>query len=231
MTITDIVNKVYFLTKTNVTAFPAADMLILINNAYERVSSIILQSDGRWQWDDNNQTDTPFANYTITSGTQNYAIATNLLALSRVEVKDSNGAWHLLKPIDQVDVYDQSIVDFMSGGGLPQYYDKIGDEMYLYPTPNYTQASSLRFYFRRAPLLYTSAEVTTGTKVPGFNSLYHDLIPLWVSYDYAMANGLPNANQLQVEIQKKEDAIREDYALRNKDEHLTLRARRNSNFR
>jgi len=226
MNISDITNKIYLLTKTNATSFPTASMLICINNAYERVASLIFSADGRWQFDDSNQTDLPIATTTITTGQQDYSLATTHLNIQRVEVKDTNGNWQKLLPIDKADVYDQSITDFMKGGGTPLYYDKFGTTIMLYPSPSYTQAASLKLYFDRGPVLFTSAEVSTGTKTPGFNNLYHDLIPLWASYDYALANGLKNANQLMVEIQRKEEALKEDFALRSADEHLKLSPRK-----
>jgi hypothetical protein len=72
---------------------------------------------------------------------------------------------------------------------------------------------------------FTSADTT---KEPGFNSLYHDLVPLWVSYNYAIANGQPTANQYFAEIQRKEDALQKDYAYRGPGRPRFFAARRSS---
>lgn len=227
-------SKVYFLTKTNVTSFPNADMAILANSAMERIGSLITQSDGRWEFDDSNQPITdqgdgtgglPIATTTITSAQQDYTFAFNFLNIERVELKDEEGKWRKLIPIDQADVYDQSITDFMSGGGTPMYYDKMGVSILLYPSPDYTQSASLKVFYTRGPITVQSSDISSTTAKPGFNSLYHDLVALWISYDYTMANGLPNTNQLMIEIQRKEDALREDFSLRSKDEHIRLRPR------
>ncbi len=224
MTITDIVNKIYFLTKTNTAQFTAADMLIAINNAVERVANKISQTDGRWQWNDNNGSD-PFALYTVTSGTQAYAIATSIRALFRVELKDSAGNWTKLIPIDQSDI-PESLTQLSSVTGIPRFYDKSGANIYLYPPPNYTQASSLKMYFVQTPSLFTSAEVTTGTKVPGFDANYHHLVCILASLDYAVANGLENANQLMLQAEQEFQSLQEDYSMRGRDEPkqiLTIR--------
>lgn len=224
MTINDIVNKTYFLTKTNSSSFSAADMLILINNAYERVASLIISVDGRWQWDDTNNTDLPIATTALVANQQDYSLASTHLEITGVELKDTNGNWTPLIPIDQNDIkYNPSTTDFLKDAGLPQYYDKMGMSVFLYPKPNYSQDASLKIRFQRAPALYTSGEVTTGTKQPGFNSLYHDLIPLWVSYEYAFANGMNTANKFLEEINRKEEALKSDYQLRSKDEQLSIR--------
>lgn len=228
MDITNIINKTYFYTNTNSTSFSAANMLLCINNAYERVASLIMQSDGRWEWDDPNHTtgsnpDFPIASATLTSGQQDYGLAVTHLKILRIEVKDSNGIWTELYPIDQVDFKPTGQAEFMKGGGIPTYYDLVGNSVLLYPIPNYTQVSSLKIFFQRGPAVFTSAEVTTGTKVPGFNSLYHELIPLHASHDYAISKGSANVNQLAAQIQIREDALMSDYQSRNKDEQLKLR--------
>lgn len=217
--------KVYFLTKTNVNSFINSDMAVLATHALNRVASLIMQADGRWEFDDSNQTDLPIATTALVSGQQDYALAITHINIERVELKDSTGNWRKLTPIDQADVYDQSVTSFMGTNGTPLYYDKMASSVFLYPTPNYSQSASLKVYFTRPPSALLSSDISSTTVSPGFNALYHDLVALWIAYDYALANGLPNANQLMVEIERKEDALKEDFALRSKDEHVGLRPR------
>jgi len=222
MTFSDIINKVYFLTSTNVNSFPTAQLTVEANNALDRVVSLIHASDGRWQWDDDNNTDLPVATTTITTNQQDYSLSTDHLEITRVEIQDSSGNWQLLKPFDQVDVYNQSLTDFLKTSGVPVYYDKIGVSVFLYPKPNYTQAASLKLYFKRGPSYFV---VSDTTKKPGFNSLYHELIPLWVAYNFALANGKENGPGIYKQIEMKEDQLREEYALRSKDDVPRFKAR------
>jgi len=224
MTISDINTSISFLTKTNTTSFPAADRLIMVNNAYERVASLILQADGRWEWEDNNQTDQPVATTALVSGQNDYQLATTHLRITDLEVKDQNGNWAKLFPIDKRDISEDgvSITEEQERTGTPTEYDVVGSQIILYPTPNYAQAASLKVYFQRGPALFTSGEVSTGTKQPGFNLLYHDLIPLWVAYNYAIANGQPTASAFMAEIQRKEAALVADYGKRNKDDRAII---------
>lgn len=62
--------------------------------------------------------------------------------------------------------------------------------------------------------LFTSGDVTTGTKVPEFDSYFHDLIPLYVSYDRAVENQLPSAAGFLADIQRKEKEMDEWYGKR-----------------
>lgn len=225
MTLNDIRSKINFLTSTNSTSFPDSLLVNEVNNALDRVTSLIMASDGRWQWDDENQTDLPIATTSLVSGQQDYTLAVSHLGIVRVEVQDNStptSAWHKLTPIDSADLYALAQTDYLSNNGMPTYYDKIGNSFFLYPAPNYSQNASLKIYFKRGPSYFTTGDTT---KTPGFNSLYHELIPLWVAYSYAIANGKQNATLLMNQIQLKEDALREDYSLRDKDDRPKLRTR------
>lgn len=192
-----------------------------------------MQSDGRWQWDDENATDSdgtvrglPIATTALVANQQDYTLAITHLQIERVEVLDNSTptpAWHKLKPIDQADVYGQSLSGFLNTAGLPTYYDKLGNSFFLYPAPNYSQAASLKIWFKRPPSYFLTSDTTN--KSPGFNQLYHELIPLWVAYNFALANGKSNANGIMAQIQLKEDALHDDYSVRDKDDHLRLKAR------
>lgn len=198
-------------------------MLIAINAAYRRVVSLILQADGRWQWDDANNTDLPIATATLTASQQDYALSTAHLKILRVEVK-GNGGTHFMK-LDPIDTADGNYIIDNTTTGTPQYYDFVGNSILLYPIPSYTQATSLKVHFQRGPDEFTSGQVTTGTKNPGFNSLYHDLIPLWVAHEYCIENGLPSASGFMQEISYKEKQLVDDYSRRNKDDASRITSR------
>ena len=53
-----------------------------------------------------------------------------------------------------------------------------------------------RFVDNYRPTDFTSAEVTTGTRVPVLDAEFHGAIPVWVSWQYATENNLPTANGL-----------------------------------
>ncbi len=205
-----------------------------LNEGLNRVVSLILTSDGRWQWDDNNNTDFPIATTnlvtTLGSEQQDYAFSVTFLKINRVEVLDAAGSWHLLKPIDQNDLYDQSLTDFLKTPNLPMYYDKIANSIFLYPKPLATAVTStagLKVWFQRPPSYFATSDTT---KVPGINSMYHRLIALIASRDYALMKQLSNAKALADMVLQQEDSLGEAYALRNHDEKPGLSAKQ-YNFR
>lgn len=222
-TLSQIQSKIYFLTKTNSASFPNATMLNLINNAYERVASLIMNADGVWEWNDTNDTNYTIATTDIISGQQDYTLATTHLKIYRVELMDSSGISSKISPFDQSDE-SQSLTQLATISGTPTRYNLLGNSIFLDPKPNYNYTGGLKIYFQKGPTLFTSSDLTTGTVLPGFNSLYHDLIALWVAYEYALANGLKNINAIFAEIDRKENALKKDYALRNRDYKFRLKA-------
>ncbi len=223
MTLDNLRQKIYFLTSTNSSSFPDAKLVVEVNNAFDRVVSLIHASDGRWEWDDSNNTDLPIATTALVANQQDYTLSTDHLQITRVEYKDNAASpnWHLLMPIDQADIYNQSLTDYLKTASNPVYYDKIGNSVFLYPMPSFSQSASLKVYFKRGPNYFTTSDTT---KAPGFNTLYHDLLALWPSYNYALANDKSNGNALLAQINLKEDALREEYALRSKEDTPRLRA-------
>ncbi len=200
-----------------------------INDGLDRVTSLILQSDGRWAFDDTNFTDYPIAtaNLVTTAGSeqQDYPFAVTHLKVLRVEVKDSTGAWHKLIPFSEKDLYDQSLTDFLSVAGMPKYYDKLANSVFLYPKPlagAVTASAGLKVYFQRPPSYFTTADTT---KVPGFNSLYHKLVALIACRDYSLDKSLDSAKQLAERVAQMEQDMQDNYSMRDKDEKIQLRAR------
>jgi hypothetical protein len=192
-----------------------------LNIASSRVQTLIFQADGRWEWDDSNNTDFPTATTALVANQQDYTLSTAALSIERVEVLP-NGGQYFYK------LFPRSFEDPMWGAsvtgidsvtkGTPIKYDVSGESVFLYPIPNYSQAASLRLYFKRAGYVYLAADLTTGTLTPGFASLWHDLLCYLVAYDYCVVN-MPSLapGYLQV-IARKEASLLSFYATRQRDD-------------
>lgn len=215
MQYSDIKSKARFLTSTNSNSFTDADIVVLANNAVEHIESLINKADDRWEFDDSNQTDLPVATTSLVINQKDYSLATSHISIDRVEVKDTSGYWWLLKPIDQHDVRYTALAQYYPTTGRPLEYDKLANSIFLYPTPNYSQAASLQIYFTRPPVAFVVGDTTAQ---PGFNPLFHDLIAYWVAYEFAVANGKSNVNTLFQAIQTKEQTLYDFYGQRSRDE-------------
>lgn len=168
-----------------------ADKVRNVNNRLDETVSLIMKSDARWKWDDDNQTDQPIGTINLVSEQAEYELAgATYLKILRVEVLDNNGNYQLVKPIDEKNVQNQSLTEFLKTPGMPRVYDKNGEYIWLYPKPSSaltTLSSGLKIYYQRLPSYFTAADTT---KSPGFNPLYHKILSMGAAIDYAIPNGL-----------------------------------------
>lgn len=217
-----IVQEIDFLVNTDSVKFPISDKTRVINRWLERVVGRILEADGRWQWDDTNYTVYPIATTDLTAGQQDYVYNTKHVRITRMEIKDENGNWKWLEPIDQNDTRYRSLTELGNQTGVPCYYDKLSQSVFLYPRPSYNSTGGLKVYYQRNADPFV---VTDTTKEPGFAAIFHRLLALGPAYEYAIANNLNSQKigLLKAEIAQLEQDIKEFYSKRSKDEQLTLR--------
>ncbi len=230
MTIADINTETRDLVDATTTSYPAPLLLIRTNTAVEEIVDRILTADGRWQFDDANNVDYPggvAVLSTMTNGTKNYAIDTTLIQVEGVSVLAANGIWRKLIPFDPDDLTNPLLdrAQFLNVSGLPYYYDLHGSYVSLYPAPDngvsVTLTNGLKIYGKRTAQLFTSAEVTTGTKVPGFASPFHSLISYKAALPYAVKFKPARVQFIVAEIARKTSELIAFYGKRNKDErHL-----------
>lgn len=199
-----------------------------INNAYSRVAALILQADGRMQWDDPNHTDTPVSDADLVSGQKKYGVFEALptalqdwLQVESVEILSEDDLGLKLKPIDIQDIVDRDVAEseFRDVNGTPEYFDFDGAEVKLYPSPDYNKTDGLTIFFKRAPSYFASTDTT---KVPGFATLFHELLPLWASYWWGVSKGLGYVNNVRGEITVLEKDLITFYSDRKKYERLVL---------
>lgn len=194
-----------------------------INAAFSRFMALAVKTSGRWQVDDTNQTDYPITMTNIVSGQQDYSFTVDesdnqVLDIHRIEMKDSAGNWKLLVSIDEADV-DVAMLAFESTSGIPEYYDKTSNALFLYPTPNYNSTNGLKFYYSRTPSYFTTADTT---KVPGIPDMFHEYLALRPSYLYCLSKGLPQAAALKEEVKEMEESIKAFYGSRQRDERSQI---------
>lgn len=190
-TIADIEQEARDLCDADTNSYPSATMLRRINYAYEQVVGWLINADGTAQFDDTNYTNFPVGTYTMIADQPKYSFNDKFLQLISVKVKDANGNFNIIKPIDQSE-FDNSIPleEAYKTSGLPIYYDKLSDDtIKLLPaasSADTTLASGLKLYFKRTADLFTSAQVMTGTKEPGFASPYHLILSYMAALPYCV---------------------------------------------
>ncbi len=197
----------------------------------EEIAGLILGADGRWDFDDTNNTDFPEGTANLVSGQKDYSLDTTYIKVLGVSILGSSGVWRKLLPFDPDDlapVYGPLMdrAQFLSSSGNPLYYDLHGNSIILYPAPDngvsVTLTAGLKVYAQRTAQLFTSAEVTTGTKVPGFPSIFHSLISYKAALPYAMAYKPERVQFITAEIMRKTKDLVGFFSKRDKDERQIL---------
>lgn len=219
----DIVSDITFLLTGSATGsvdYSANDILRNVNRRYDETASVIMRANDGWQWDDNNHTDLPIATTNLVAGQPDYEVTgASFMNLMEVSIKDSNGDWKTLIPIDRRKT-SQTILDKFenSDNGMPTHYDKIGNSIVLAPKPsasNVTLTAGLKVIYQRIPSYFVSGDTT---KAPGFNPLYHRRLSIGAALDYCIANGLnEKRSTLENELQKLDNAMVESYSKRSNE--------------
>ena len=219
MTINDIVEEIYSLTDTNSTSYTAAKMLRRMNQAYEKVVGMLIANAGAWEFDDTNYTDFPRGKADLVVGQKDYTFDSSHLAIERVQILDNDGISHFLKPIDKSN-YNTPLDEYFDIDGMPEFYDKDGKSILIYPGPasaNVTTSNGIRVDFRRTADIFTSAQVSTGTKKPGFASPYHMILAYEAAIFYCMTYKKDRIVLYEKKVQELYNDLMEFYNKREKD--------------
>lgn len=225
MTFTQIIADINFLLNTDDTSYSLANKAANCNRHFDDVVSLILQSDSKWKWDDTNNLDQNIGTIDLVSGTQEYeVVGSTYLTIDLVKCKDINGKYQVLQPVNQDLSNAQELTRLEEGtAGMPRFYDKLGDFLYLYPKPSSsltTLTAGLKVWFQRGASHFTSSDTT---KVPGFASLYHRILSVGAALDYCLSNGLNGKiNTLTPMLEKLKLGLVEHYSTRDTDSKVSL---------
>ncbi len=172
--------------------FLIADKTRGVNLWFNYTVGLILQSDGNWKWDDDNHTDLPIRDQDLVDGQQDNDIEdTTYLKLSGVAIKDTNGKWVALEPLDRNQENSQNAHYLEDGtNGMPRFYQKVGASIRLFPKPSaalVTLSDGMRLYYQRLPSYFVAGDTA---KKPGFAALYHRILSIGPAIDYATANDM-----------------------------------------
>ena len=194
-----------------------------MNEAYSRAAYLIIQSDGRMQWDDANHTNQPVAYANLVEDQQDYNVFDSAptalqdwLQIQRVEILDEDGNAVLLKPIDFNEV-GEAMTEYEETSGDPEEFNFNGTSLFLYPAPDYDKTAGLIIYFNRAPSYFVSTDTT---KKPGFATLLHPYLSIYAAHQWKMIK--LNDYSLQPLIEKWEQEISYFYSKRPRYEVPTI---------
>lgn len=181
------------------------------NFALDSVLRKVYQVDGKWQHDDANNTTFPIDTTNLVAGQGDYGLPASIWRIHRVRVKNSDGKYITLKPLDRAQVND----DLESATGVPEAYDKLGSGILIYPAPNYSATAGVEVTYQRGSSYFLTTDTT---KEPGIPPIFHRYISLYPARDYCATN--EQGTQLAVvqnAIQALDQEVMELYSTRDRD--------------
>ena len=104
------------------------------NKISRKVWNLIFLSQGVWQYDDDYD-NLPQATTDLVSGQKLYALPTDLLTIKRLECKNNDDIWFVLKQVMEEQIPD-AIDEWNDTDSQPVYYRLIGDTIELFPVSN-----------------------------------------------------------------------------------------------
>lgn len=224
MTIGNISNLITFLTSVDTSVFTNDNRLLSINDHLNRIQTSILRSQDEWDFDDKNNSDLPILTADIVAGQQYYTLPTGMIDMKRLEISFDGTNFHKAMPLDinerQTDT--SNISDFSSN---EPYYDLVASDTFtLYPVPTANVTGGLKIWISRTPVEFTSAELTTGTKEPGFESLFHQLLAYGPAMDFCMARNLPQYSTIKLAYDEMMQSLVNHYGDKQEDRIMNLRS-------
>jgi len=190
----------------------------LINSGVDQTETEIMKVDGNWQWDDKNHGDKPSATTTLVNGQADYTLDMSHMKVIGVEVKDSDGNYRPISPIDYTEIRKSGTTEseFFETDAMPVYYDLKGDILTLFPAPatgQVTMSAGLRIVFQREADYFTSSDTTKELGIP---RIFHDVPVLFACAKYAKANSMGDkARELDAELTRRVKDLKEFFTKRN----------------
>ncbi len=198
----------------------------LINNNYHKVVTMIFESMDGWDFDDPNHGDQGFIKtYNLVADQQYVSLPTSdkILKVKRAEITFDGSSWYHAAPIDVNEYGGVSTASDIANhfSQTEPYYDMVGQYVYIYPTPTGAVTDGLKLWIAREVDEFTSADTT---QEPGFDEPFHEMLAVGASRDYAIQEGLNNAESLAAVFSEYEQRLRRYYGKKQDDRHLQLKS-------
>jgi len=196
-----------------------------VNIVWDEAIAELYKADPNYKWDDTTNTDLPLATTDLVAAQDHYTILDSALVIHRVRIKDRNGKYITLTPVNRVELSDSEL----EATGTPDKFYKLGGAIFPVPIPDYGADEGVELEFQRGANYF---ETTDTEKTPGFNPQYHQFLSVGAALRYALANGMDKkTNTLAQERERIRAAIREHYQLRSPDEPPRIKLRKQSTNR
>lgn len=226
MTISEIQNQIFLLTNSTSNDFSDTDLLASVNRYYHKAVGIILRSSDSWDYDDTSNTDFPILTANLVADQQSYTLPTDALKVKRVEVTYDGTNWYKAEPFDinsRADATDTTSLsnDFTTS---EPFYDIQYGSVFLYPIPTANSTAGLKLWITRSITEFTSGDLSTGTKEPSIDVLWHEYLALGPAYEFGLSKGMAHVRHLKDELLEVEQKMMNYYGNKMTDTNMSLQS-------
>jgi hypothetical protein len=215
----------------------------LINSAYQKVVTMILDAQDDWDWDDtgttdgstSTRTDYPVGTIAMVASQRDYTFPASLkmLKVKRVDVTYDNVNYYKAELFDSAStaygVGNDTTVDGRFSKAAP-VYDLKANSIWIYPTASaseVTAGAKVRIEFFREPSEFASTDTT---KTPGIDTPFQPLIAILASFEYSLGHDLKRADRLALTAQDYEGRLRTYYSKKDDAQVLALKPYNNNSY-
>lgn len=219
----DIIDDITFWTGATTTDYTINDRTRSCNLGLDRVLMLIMQADGRWKFDDINNTGEPTGTFDLVAD-QNYVEVTGATYLKITKVMVLDGSYYkILDPVGEHSADAENLLEKRNSGTPARYLLK-GENVYLDPYPASALTNGLKIFCQKNVHYFTTTDTTAE---PGFAQPFHRLIPLYASKDYLSKMGMTERLAAVInEINILEAGLIKFYSNRNPEDQPRLRMRK-----
>lgn len=212
-----IVDEILSITKSTLGKYPIKSIARRVNLALDRYLEIATSVAGKGVVDDINQATPPILQQNLVSGTNKYIISGSFAGtysgsffnIIKMEALNSGGIGQILTP-ESIDLIQDAFSTLYSTAttGTPSNYLRLGNYVYIRPTPNYNSTNGLVVYGERTFSYFASTDTT---KTPGIPVPHHLFLCHYAAQPYLEENSMSNAQNNYQHILEDETEIRKYY--------------------
>lgn len=237
MTLGEINTKTLSLTHADSSSYPDATMLIDINMWYQKIVSMIFESQDDSDFDDQRNTTYPILTTPLVAGQRDYSIPVinQVQKIKRVDITYDGTNYYRATP------FDNGVPEWGFGNPTNEdanmikqapRYDIQYNSLFIYPlaiASDVTAGAQIRIEWERSvtPFSqtadYNAAAMSTSTSVPGIDLPWQPMIAYGAAYEFANANNLPQLQNIKNDLADWEARLRTAYGKKDLDTLLALR--------
>lgn len=221
-----LIQDITFLTGASLTEYPIADRTRNINEHSRRVLTTILNAQDEWDFDDNNHTDFPILTTNLIANQQDYSLPIadeGMLKIKRVEVTYDGTNRYRANSIDinEISKATDATTIAQEFNTTSPFFDLQYGSLFLYPIPTTDVINGLNILIDRDISPFVVGDTT---RTPGFDSVFHRILSYGAAYDWALARGGKNIQNLYAEYLRMMQELAEFYSSKQKDRNIILKA-------